>query len=61
MLDDHDPFIPTGSEPPRRGAVPVRFFGTYEFSWIESQRTLAAFDDLEDDRRFKCNTEVRFP
>ncbi|KAK9823627.1 hypothetical protein WJX72_004336 [[Myrmecia] bisecta] len=44
VLAERDPYIPEGSEPPRRGAVPVRFFGTYEFSWIESQRALTTFD-----------------
>eukprot|EP00884_Botryococcus_braunii_P017990 jgi/Botrbrau1/4875/Bobra.0032s0031.1 len=48
ILAENDPFIPPGSEPPRIGAVPVRFFGTYEFAWIESQRALAPFAD--DDR-----------
>ena len=51
MLEESDPFIPLGSEPPRQGAVPVRFFGTYEFSWIESQRALAPFKDPQDERR----------
>ena len=43
MLAEGDPYIPAGSEAPRRGAVPVRFFGTYDFSWIESQRMLQPF------------------
>jgi pyruvate/2-oxoglutarate dehydrogenase complex dihydrolipoamide acyltransferase (E2) component len=42
---EDDPYIPAGSEPPRRGAVPVRFFGTYDFSWIESQRMLQPFQE----------------
>ncbi len=40
-----DPYIPEGEEPPRLGAVPVRFFGTYAFSWIESKRAIEPFDD----------------
>jgi hypothetical protein len=42
MIDD--PWIPPDMEIPRRGAVPVRFFGTYNFTWIESQRNLMPFD-----------------
>ena len=53
VLTEDDPYIPTGSEPPRIGAVPVRFFGTYEFSWIESQRALAPFDVGFDDKSRK--------
>jgi len=45
VLKEEDPYIPAGSEPPRRGAVPVRFFGTYDFSWIESQRMLQPFQE----------------
>ena len=40
-----DSYIPEGEEPPRLGAVPVRFFGTYAFSWIESKRAIEPFDD----------------
>ena len=40
-----DPYIPEGEEPPRLGAVPVRFFGTYAFSWIESKRAIEPFDE----------------
>ena len=58
VLDEHDPFIPAGSEAPRRGAVPVRFFGTYEFSYIESQRALVPYDDPEDDRRDASTDQV---
>lgn len=32
------------ADPPRIGAVPVRFFGTYDFAWIESQRSLTPFE-----------------
>jgi hypothetical protein len=45
VLAEGDPYIPAGSEAPRRGAVPVRFFGTYDFSWIESQRMLQPFSE----------------
>ena len=61
VLDDKDPYIPLGAEPPRRGAVPVRFFGTYEFSYIQSQRALAPFDDPLDHRRTKCDDPVSVP
>ncbi|KAK9843421.1 hypothetical protein WJX81_001604 [Elliptochloris bilobata] len=55
-----DPFIPKHEEPPRRGAVPVRFFGTYDFAWIESQRALAPLAGRADDQascRGKCKTQ----
>lgn len=39
-----DPYIPEGEEPPRLGAVPVRFFGTYAFAWIESKRAIEPYD-----------------
>lgn len=45
VLAEGDPYIPAGSEAPRRAAVPVRFFGTYDFSWIESQRMLQPFSE----------------
>ena len=45
VLDLSDSYIPEGEEPPRLGAVPVRFFGTYAFSWIESKRAIEPFDD----------------
>lgn len=54
-----DPFIPKHEEPPRRGAVPVRFFGTYDFAWIESQRTLAPLSGCSDDHASKCKTQAR--
>ena len=54
-----DPFIPRHEEPPRRGAVPVRFFGTYDFAWIESQRALAPLAGAGDDHAAKCKTQAR--
>ena len=45
VLDMTHSYIPEGEEPPRLGAVPVRFFGTYSFSWIESKRAIEPFDD----------------
>lgn len=45
VLNMSDPYIPEGEEPPRLGAVPVRFFGTYAFSWIESKRAIEPFDE----------------
>lgn len=44
MLLIDDPWIPLDMEIPRRGAVPIRFFGTYNFTWIESQRNLMPFE-----------------
>ena len=39
--------------------MPVRFFGTYNFTWIESQRNLMAFDQgCQDDLPSKGNTKV---
>lgn len=51
MLAPGDPWIPADMEMPRRGAVPVRFFGTYNFCWIESQRALAPFTGADDEER----------
>ena len=59
VLATDDPWIPPDMEIPRRGAVPVRFFGTYNFTWIESQRNLLAFDQgCQDDLPAKGNTKV---
>lgn len=59
VLAIDDPWIPPDMEIPRRGAVPVRFFGTYNFTWIESQRNLMAFDQgSQDDLPSKGNTKV---
>ena len=44
ILTASDPYIPEGEEPPRLGAVPVRFFGTYAFAWIESKRAIEPYD-----------------
>ena len=60
MIDD--PWIPPDMEIPRRGAVPVRFFGTYNFTWIESQRNLMPFDlgrqeELASNGDLKVNTK----
>lgn len=60
MIDD--PWIPPDMEIPRRGAVPVRFFGTYNFTWIESQRNLMPFDlgrqeDLASKGELKVKTK----
>ncbi|CAD7701003.1 unnamed protein product [Ostreobium quekettii] len=52
VIDESNPFIPVDSRAcPRHGAVPVRFFGTYDFAWIEAQRNLSPFDQDFDDRR----------
>jgi hypothetical protein len=51
VLAADDPWIPAEMEVPRRGAVPVRFFGTYNFCWIESQRSLAPFRGPGDEER----------
>lgn len=49
ILTPSDPYIPEGEEPPRLGAVPVRFFGTYAFAWIESKRALEPYDQEHAD------------
>ena len=55
-----DAFIPADMDAPRRGAVPVRFFGTYNFCWIESQRSLAAYaGEPGDERAAKSKLPVR--
>jgi hypothetical protein len=39
-----DPFIPRNEPVPRsQDPVPVRFFGTYDFAWIGSQKCLVPF------------------
>ena len=54
-----DPWIPPDMEIPRRGAVPVRFFGTYNFTWIESQRNLMPYDiGLQEDLSSKGTQKV---
>lgn len=55
VLSEKDPLIPT--DQPRRGAVPVRFFGTYEFAWIESQRAISTFDKAYDERTSKSKAK----
>lgn len=50
VLGENDPFIPQDADPPRLGAVPVRFFGTYDFAWIETQRSLTPFLNSFQDR-----------
>ena len=59
MLSRGDPWIPADMEAPRRGAVPVRFFGTYNFAWIESQRALGPWGDgINDERAAKGKIKV---
>jgi hypothetical protein len=61
VLAPDDAFIPPDMEAPRRGAVPVRFFGTYNFCWIESQRSLARYSAAADDERAsKSRLQVLF-
>uniref|UniRef100_A0A061RG98 PWWP domain-containing protein n=1 Tax=Tetraselmis sp. GSL018 TaxID=582737 RepID=A0A061RG98_9CHLO len=44
VLIPGDPFIPRDGPPPRTAdAVPVRFFGTYDFSWISNQKSIVPF------------------
>lgn len=57
VLAEDDPYIPENSEPPRHGAVPVRFFGSYDFAWIESQRALAPFDVGYEEKKRKVTSE----
>ena len=60
VLALEDPFIPPDMDAPRRGAVPVRFFGTYNFCWIESQRSLARYaGEPGDERAAKSKLPVR--
>ena len=44
VLEENDPWIPNDADVPRHGAIPVRFFGTYDFAWIESHRMICAYD-----------------
>lgn len=43
VLARDDPYVPSDARPPTAGATPVRFFGTYDFSWIEADWRLAPF------------------
>lgn len=62
VLSREDPWIPADMEAPRRGAVPVRFFGTYNFAWIESQRALGPWGDgVKDERATKGKIKVGAP
>jgi hypothetical protein len=62
VLSLADPWIPADMEPPRRGAVPVRFFGTYNFAWIESQRALGPWGEgTADERASKGKGKVLQP
>ena len=59
VLDERDPWIPSDTEPPRRGAIPVRFFGTYDFAWIESQRAICPFEQGYEEHSTKSKQKVR--
>ncbi|GMH35906.1 hypothetical protein BSKO_03774 [Bryopsis sp. KO-2023] len=56
VLDESDSFIPDDADAPRLGAVPVRFFGTYDFAWMESQRSLNPFNVSFSQRISDTNT-----
>ena len=58
VLDERDPWIPSDAEPPRRGAIPVRFFGTYDFAWIESQRAICPFEQGYEEHSTKSKQKV---
>lgn len=61
MLDPEDPWIPSNSEPPRHGAIPVRFFGTYDFAWIENHRAVCHYDSNYDEHSSKLKQKVSAP
>lgn len=51
VLSLADPWIPADMEAPRRGAVPVPFFGTYIFARIEFQSALGPWGEGISDER----------
>lgn len=60
VLSTDHPFIPASEAAPRPDSVPVRFFGTYDFSWIVSQRCLAPFYSGYNDKVAKCLSDPEF-
>lgn len=46
LTQGRDLSFPAGEEPPRPNAVPVRFFGTHDFSWIGSKRALVDWEEV---------------
>mmetsp|Transcript_25737 Transcript_25737/g.66291 ORF Transcript_25737/g.66291 Transcript_25737/m.66291 type:complete len:354 (-) Transcript_25737:421-1482(-) len=60
VLSPNDPFIPPTEPAPRPDAVPVRFFGTYDFAWISSQRCLAPFYSGYSDKLSKSLADPEF-
>jgi hypothetical protein len=58
VLDPEDPWIPPNSEAPRHGAIPVRFFGTYDFAWIENQRAVCQYDANYEEHSSKSKQKV---
>lgn len=61
MLDESDPWIPRDAEPPRHGAIPVRFFGTYDFAWIESHRAICPYDKGHEEHSKHSRQKVSLP
>ena len=59
VLQESDPWIPNDTEMPRPGAIPVRFFGTYDFAWIESQRAICPIDQDYEEHSSKSKQKVR--
>ena len=43
VLARDDSYVPSDTEAPSEVAIPVRFFGTYDFSWIDADWRLAPF------------------
>lgn len=41
-----DASFPPDEEPPRPNAIPVRFFGTYDFSWLGSKRAIMDWEEV---------------
>ena len=47
LLDPaRDASFPPDADPPRPTAIPIRFFGTYDFAWIGSKRQLTDWEEV---------------
>uniref|UniRef100_A0A1D1ZUG0 PWWP domain-containing protein n=1 Tax=Auxenochlorella protothecoides TaxID=3075 RepID=A0A1D1ZUG0_AUXPR len=49
--------FPPSEEPPRPNAVPVRFFGTHDFSWIGSKRAIMDWEEGREQCLAECSQE----
>ncbi|GAB4818080.1 hypothetical protein N2152v2_005126 [Parachlorella kessleri] len=56
-LSESDPSYPPDADPPRPTSIPIRFFGTYEFSWIGSKRAIADWDEAYEEHVRACDQE----